>query len=52
MALKEWHLTLKCDNVGVSIFGDDTGIKEGDTVKRTGEIVDVHVGKELVRPRC
>ena len=36
------------DNVGVSIFGDDTGIKEGDTVKRTGEIVDVPVGKELL----
>ena len=33
---------------GVSIFGDDTGIKEGDTVKRTGEIVDVSVGKELL----
>ena len=31
------------DNVGVSIVGDDTGIKEGDTVKRTGEIVDVPV---------
>jgi F-type H+-transporting ATPase subunit alpha len=36
------------DNVGVVIFGSDRDIKEGDTVKRTGAIVDVPVGKELL----
>ena len=41
-------LNLEIDNVGIVIFGDDRGIKEGDTVKRTGEIVDVPVGKELL----
>ncbi len=41
-------LNLETDNVGVVIFGDDRGIKEGDTVKRTGSIVDVPVGKELL----
>ena len=46
--VKGMALNLEMDNVGVSIFGDDTGIKEGDTVKRTGEIVDVPVGKELL----
>ena len=46
--VKGMALNLERDNVGVSIFGDDTGIKEGDTVKRTGEIVDVPVGKELL----
>ena len=46
--IKGMALNLEMDNVGVSIFGDDTGIKEGDTVKRTGEIVDVSVGKELL----
>ena len=46
--IKGMALNLERDNVGVSIFGDDTGIKEGDTVKRTGEIVDVPVGKELL----
>ena len=46
--IKGMALNLEMDNVGVSIFGDDTGIKEGDTVKRTGEIVDVRVGKELL----
>ncbi|EIN03230.1 hypothetical protein PUNSTDRAFT_139751 [Punctularia strigosozonata HHB-11173 SS5] len=34
-------LNLEADNVGVSIFGNDRLIKEGDTVKRTGQIVDV-----------
>ena len=48
VVLKGMALNLEMDNVGVSIFGDDTGIKEGDTVKRTGEIVDVPVGKELL----
>jgi len=46
--IKGMALNLEMDNVGVSIFGVDTGIKEGDTVKRTGEIVDVPVGKELL----
>src|SRR6187397_3576920 len=41
-------LNLEADNVGVVIFGDDRGIKEGDTVKRTGAIVDVPVGRGLV----
>jgi F-type H+-transporting ATPase subunit alpha len=41
-------LNLENDNVGVVIFGDDSGIKEGDTVKRTNSIVDVPVGKGLL----
>ncbi len=41
-------LNLETDNVGVVIFGDDRDIKEGDTVKRTGDIVDVPVGKALL----
>ena len=41
-------LNLETDNVGVVIFGTDRDIKEGDTVKRTGAIVDVPVGKELL----
>ncbi len=41
-------LNLEADNVGVVIFGDDRDIKEGDTVKRTGTIVDVPVGKGLL----
>ncbi|HEY7689904.1 MAG TPA: F0F1 ATP synthase subunit alpha, partial [Dongiaceae bacterium] len=41
-------LNLETDNVGVVIFGDDRNIKEGDTVKRTGAIVDVPVGKGLL----
>ena len=44
-------LNLEDDNVGIVIFGDDRSIKEGDTVKRTGSIVDVPVGKSLLRPR-
>ncbi|MCK5392214.1 MAG: F0F1 ATP synthase subunit alpha, partial [Deltaproteobacteria bacterium] len=38
-------LNLEEDNVGIVIFGSDRAIKEGDTVKRTGAIVDVPVGK-------
>ncbi len=45
---KGMALNLEADNVGVVIFGDDRAIKEGDTVKRTGAIVDVPVGKELL----
>jgi len=41
-------LNLEADNVGCVIFGDDRGIKEGDTVKRTGSIVDTFVGKGLL----
>jgi len=41
-------LNLEQDNVGVVIFGSDRNIKEGDTVKRTGSIVDVPVGKGLL----
>ena len=41
-------LNLESDNVGVVIFGSDRDIKEGQTVKRTGSIVDVPVGKEML----
>ncbi len=41
-------LNLETDNVGIVIFGNDRDIKEGDTVKRTGAIVEVPVGKELL----
>ena len=46
--IKGMALNLEEDNVGVVIFGDDTDIKEGDTVKRTGAIVEVPTGKELL----
>ena len=45
---KGMALNLENDNVGIVIFGDDRAIKEGDVVKRTGAIVDVPVGKELL----
>ncbi len=41
-------LNLETDNVGIVIFGTDREIKEGQTVKRTGAIVDVPIGKELL----
>ncbi|BBC73712.1 F0F1 ATP synthase subunit alpha [Altererythrobacter sp. B11] len=41
-------LNLEADNVGVVIFGSDAEIREGDSVKRTGTIVDVPVGKGLL----
>ena len=41
-------LNLEIDNVGIVIFGDDKDIHEGDVVKRTGDIVEVPVGKELL----
>ena len=41
-------LNLETDNVGIVIFGNDTGIKEGDIVKRTGSIVEVPTGKGLL----
>jgi len=46
--LRGMALNLEADNVGVVLFGDDRGIKEGDTVKRTGAIVEVPVGKGLL----
>ncbi|CDH52624.1 atp synthase subunit alpha [Lichtheimia corymbifera JMRC:FSU:9682] len=42
--LKGMALNLEPDNVGIVVFGNDRLIKEGDTVKRTGAIVDVPVG--------
>src|SRR6516165_6245301 len=38
-------LNLESDNVGVVVFGEDSGIHEGDIVKRTGAIVDVPLGR-------
>src|SRR5271156_2613697 len=46
--IKGMALNLEADNVGVVIFGTDSTIREGDTVKRTGAIVDVPVGKGLL----
>ncbi|KAI8774450.1 ATP synthase subunit alpha mitochondrial [Biomphalaria glabrata] len=46
--LKGMALNLEPDNVGVVVFGNDKFIKEGDVVKRTGAIVDVPVGMELL----
>jgi F-type H+-transporting ATPase subunit alpha len=45
---KGMALNLEIDNVGIVIFGSDRDIKEGDIVKRTGQIVEVPVGKELL----
>jgi F-type H+-transporting ATPase subunit alpha len=41
-------LNLEEDNVGVAIMGDDTKIKEGDTVKRTGRIAEIPVGQPVL----
>ncbi|XP_022905736.1 ATP synthase subunit alpha, mitochondrial [Onthophagus taurus] len=46
--LKGMALNLEVDNVGVVVFGNDKLIKEGDIVKRTGAIVDVPVGEQLL----
>ncbi|MEM6901312.1 MAG: F0F1 ATP synthase subunit alpha [Pseudomonadota bacterium] len=46
--IKGMALNLETDNVGVVIFGDDRGIKEGDNVKRLSEIVSAPVGKGLL----
>ncbi len=46
--LKGMALNLETDNVGIVIFGDDKAVREGDTVSRTGAIVDVPVGKGLL----
>jgi F-type H+-transporting ATPase subunit alpha len=47
-ATRGMALNLETDNVGIVIFGNDREIKEGQTVKRTGSIVDVPVGKGLL----
>ncbi len=46
--MKGMALNLASDSVGVVMFGDDRAVKEGDTVKRTGTIMDVPVGKGLL----
>ncbi|RME22914.1 MAG: F0F1 ATP synthase subunit alpha [Deltaproteobacteria bacterium] len=46
--VKGMVLNLEEDNVGAAIFGSDTGIKEGDVVRRTNEIVSVPVGPGLM----
>lgn len=46
--VKGMALNLESDNVGIVIFGDDRGIKEGTIVKRTGEILDCPVGMGLL----
>lgn len=46
--LKGMALNLETDNVGIVVFGNDKFIKEGDIVKRTGAIVDVPVGDEIL----
>jgi len=46
--LKGMALNLEADNVGVVVFGDDRAILEGDSVKRTGAIVDVPIGEGVL----
>ncbi|MDP8995016.1 MAG: F0F1 ATP synthase subunit alpha, partial [Pseudomonadota bacterium] len=46
--VKGMALNLEADNVGIVVFGSDAEIREGDTVRRTGTIVDVPVGKGLL----
>jgi F-type H+-transporting ATPase subunit alpha len=46
--LRGMALNLETDNVGIVIFGDDRAIREGDTVSRTGNIVEVPVGPGLL----
>jgi F-type H+-transporting ATPase subunit alpha len=46
--MKGMALNLEEDHIGCVVFGSDSDIKEGDSVKRTGNIVDVPVGKELL----
>jgi F-type H+-transporting ATPase subunit alpha len=46
--VKGMALNLETDNVGIVIFGDDKAVREGDTVSRTGSIVDAPVGKGLL----
>ena len=46
--VKGMALNLEADNVGVVVFGNDRSVSEGDIVRRTGKIVEVPVGKELL----
>jgi len=46
--IKGMALNLEPDNVGIVVFGNDRAIKEGDIVRRTGAIVDVPVGPEIL----
>jgi len=46
--LKGMALNLNSDSVGVVVFGSDVGVKEGDTVKRTGDIMDVPIGDGML----
>ena len=46
--VKGMALNLEEDNVGAVLLGEETGIKEGDTVRRTGNIIQIPVGPELV----
>ncbi len=46
--IKGMALNLETDNVGVVVFGDDSRIREGDTVTRTRDIVDVPIGRGLL----
>ena len=46
--VKGMALNLENDNVGIVLFGDDRSVKEGDLVKRTGDIVDMPVGEALL----
>jgi len=41
-------LNLETDNVGIVVLGNDRDIQEGDVVKRTGAIVDVPIGEEML----
>ena len=46
--VKGMALNLEADNVGIVVLGNDREIQEGDVVKRTGHIIDVPVGDELL----
>jgi F-type H+-transporting ATPase subunit alpha len=46
--VKGMVLNLETNNVGIAVLGDDKGIKEGSTVKRTEKIVEVPVGDALL----
>ena len=46
--VKGMALNLETDNVGIVVLGNDRDISEGDIVKRTGSIVDVPIGEEML----
>ena len=46
--VKGMALNLEADNVGIVVLGNDREIQEGDVVKRTGSIIDVPVGEEML----